>query len=405
MKARILVVDDDASILRVVSVTLSRAGHEVFTAQSGREALEQVNEIRPDLIILDANLPSMDGYQVCRRLRGRPASAHLPIMMLTAHDTLEPRIECFEAGTDDFMVKPFHPTELEARVQALLRRARAFAQEQVTQIESKVIAVFSLRGGVGVSTLATNLALGLMQIWNLPTTLVDLACACGQSALMLNLALRHTWFDLARIPREEFTPDLVDQVLLSHPTGLRVLATPPSSELEETITAELVSMVLQSLTERNHYLVFDLPHHFHGTTLEALDRAHQILVMMAPEMASVHATRHALEVFDHLGYDPGNISLFLNWTFERRGLARKDIENALGRRVNFVIPFASEVLIEAINLGAPPVLDSPDSPISALFHDISFYLSKKEHQSQQPAEPTPAWKRVIQRRQRRRRRK
>lgn len=403
MTARILAVDDDAVNRKVVSIALSRAGYEVFTTQDGPETLEQVDGIQPNLIILDVMMPGMDGYEVCRRLRLKPGFAHLPIMMLTANDTLEQKIKGFEVGADDYMVKPFQPAELAARVQALLRRARVTPTYQAAQAESKVIALFSLRGGVGVSTLATNLALGLAQLWELPTVLADLALAGGQSALMLNLSLRNSLVNLVHIPLEEFDANLVDQVLLSHPSGLRVLAAPPSPEHGEMIKAEYVARVLQILMERNHYLILDLPHDFRETTVAGLDLAHKIVVMMAPEMASVYMVKRTFETFDKLGYDRSKVFLVLNWTFERQGLARKDIENALGQRVNLVIPYAPDPLVEALNTGIPPIIKSPDSPIGALFEDLAFYLSKEEHQAEQPAEPTVAWKRVFQRRQKRKR--
>ena len=405
MTTRILAVDDDAVNRKVVSVTLSKAGYEVLTAQNGPEALEQVDDIQPNLIILDVMMPGMDGYQVCRRLRLKPSFARLPIMMLTANDTLEQKIKGFEAGADDYMVKPFQPAELQARVQALLRRASAPQKYQAVQAESKVIALFSLRGGVGISTLATNLAVSLAQIWALPTVLVDVALTCGQSALMLNLPLRNSLANLAHIPLEEFDANLVDQVLLSHPTGLRVLAAPPDPEQGDLIKGEHITRVLQLLMERNHYLILDLPHDFCETTVAGLDLAHQIVAVMAPEMGSVYTMRHTFETFDKLGYDRNNVSLVLNWTFGQQGLARKDIENALGQRVNLVIPYAPDPLIDALNTGTPSVVKSPDSPMGALFEDLAFYLSKEEHRAEQPAEPTAAWKRIFQRQQKRKRKR
>lgn len=403
MATRILVVDDDAVNRKVVSVTLSKVGYKVLTAPNGPEALEQVDSIQPNLIILDVMMPGMDGYEVCRRLRLKPSFTHLPVMMLTANDTLEQKIEGFEAGADDYMVKPFQPAELQARVQALLRRASVPQVYQTTQVESKVIALFSLRGGVGVSTLATNLALSLAQIWKLPAVLIDLALICGQSALMLNLPLRNSLASMVHIPLEEFDANLVDQALLSHSTGLRVLAAPSSPEQGDLIKGDYITTVLQILMERNHYLILDLPHDFCETTVAGLDMAHQIVVVMAPEMGSVYAMRHTFEIFDKLGYDRSDVFLVLNWTFGQQGLARKDIENALGQHVNLVVPYAPDPLIDALNTGIPSVVKAPDSPMSALFEDLAFYLSKEEHRTKQPAEPTAAWKRVFQRRQKRKR--
>ncbi|MEO7912375.1 MAG: response regulator [Roseiflexaceae bacterium] len=398
---RILVVDDSPINLKLVSAALTPVGYEIVTAQNGREALQRVEGIEPDLVILDVMMPELNGYEVCRRLRQRANLGQLPIMMLTANDSLEERINGLEAGADDYMSKPFEVPELQARVKALLRRA-APVQPVATTRQGKVIAVFSLRGGIGVSTLATNLAAGLAQLWGQPTALVDLVLASGQSALMLNAPLRHTWADLSEASVGEIDSDLLDSVMLSHPCGTRVLAAAVRPEQSELISAEKVSHVISLLKERYEYVVLDLPHDFSDTTLAGLDVAHHVLLMMAPELASVRAMACAVEVFDNLDYASDRISLVLNATFERGGLARKDIENTLKRPIAMSLPYMPEALVSAINRGVPPVLDLAHKPAGAVFEEFSLFVSKDEHRTTKPAHPTEAWLRLAQRQQRRR---
>jgi len=398
---RILVVDDSPINLKLVSAALAPAGYEIITAPNGREALQRIEGIQPDLVILDVMMPELNGYEVCRRLRQRANLGQLPIMMLTANDSLEERINGLEAGADDYMSKPFEVPELQARVKALLRRA-APAQPASTTRQGKVIAVFSLRGGVGVSTLATNLAAGLAQLWGHPTALVDLVLTSGQSALMLNSPLRHTWANLAEPSVGQIDGDLVESVLLSHACGTRVLAAPARPEESELITAEKVAHVIALLKDRYEYVVLDLPHDFSDTTLAGLDAAHQVLAMLAPELASVRAIACAVDVFDHLDYSSDRISLVLNATFERGGLARKDIEATLRRPIAMTLPYMPEPLVSAINRGVPPVLDQAHKPAGAVFEDLALLVSKDEQRSTRPARPTDAWQRIAQRQQRRR---
>jgi pilus assembly protein CpaE len=347
-------------------------------------------------------MPELNGYEVCRRLRQRADLGQLPILMLTANDSLEERINGLEAGADDYMSKPFEVPELQARVKALLRRA-APAQPPATR-QGKVIAVFSLRGGIGVSTLATNVAAGLAQLWGQPTALVDLVLASGQSALMLNAPLRHTWSDLVESSVGEIDGDLVERVLLNHACGTRVLAAAVRPEQSELISAEKVSHVISLLKERYEYVVLDLPHDFSDTTLAGLDAAHQVLMLLAPELASVRAMACAVDVFEHLDYAPDRLSLVLNTTFERGGLARKDIEATLKRPIAMALPYMPEALISAINRGVPPVLDLAHKPAGAVFEEFALSVSKDEHRSTRPAHPTDAWQRVAQRAQQRRQR-
>lgn len=119
IKGKILVVDDEASIRQIIEARLKMAGFEVFTAGDGAEAMEQYYEVHPDLIVLDILMPRIDGLQVCREIRKRDTT---PIIMLTAKGDIADRINALEMGADDYMIKPFSPRELEARIKAVLRR-------------------------------------------------------------------------------------------------------------------------------------------------------------------------------------------------------------------------------------------------------------------------------------------
>ncbi|MGB9593859.1 MAG: AAA family ATPase [Anaerolineae bacterium] len=393
---RILAVDDDPITLRIVSKSLSGAGYDVFTARDGQEALAQVESVDPDLIILDVMLPGIDGYEVLRRLKARTDAPLLPVLMLTADDTVEGKIKAFTAGAADYLAKPFDAAELVARVKALLRRFAGPAAAAAA-VQGTVLAVFSLRGGCGVSTIAANLAAGLAQIWGQPVALVDLALTAGYSALLFNLPLHHTWADLARIPLAELDADLVERTLLEHPSGVRVLAAPRGPQFAETVSADHVGQVIRLLKSHYAYVVLDLPHDFSPTTLAGLDAAHRIVTLMTPDLASAYVTARTLDVFETLEYGKDKIYLILNWTFERGGLARKEMEGFLKHPTSLVIPFAPDPIVAAINTGVPPVLDAPESPLGALLEDLAFALSAEEHRTRGPATPTPAWERVQRR--------
>ncbi|MGQ9667860.1 MAG: response regulator transcription factor, partial [Anaerolineae bacterium] len=128
MAQRILVVDDDVNALRLIAYALHREGFETLTAKSGPEALQILSEAPVDLVILDIMMPEMDGYEVCRRIREQPATARLPVIMLTAKSQVEDKVRGFQVGADDYVTKPVLPAELIARVKALLARASYIAQ-------------------------------------------------------------------------------------------------------------------------------------------------------------------------------------------------------------------------------------------------------------------------------------
>ncbi|MBI5232073.1 MAG: response regulator transcription factor [Coriobacteriales bacterium] len=131
--ARILVVDDEASILQFVSYNLKKEGHEVDVAETGDVALEMAAEHPYDLVVLDVMLPGMDGYEVCRRIR---ATSAVPVLFLSARDTELDKVVGLEIGGDDYLAKPFGVRELQARVKALLRRARPEARGEAPGTET-----------------------------------------------------------------------------------------------------------------------------------------------------------------------------------------------------------------------------------------------------------------------------
>jgi class 3 adenylate cyclase/CheY-like chemotaxis protein len=146
--AKILVVDDTPQNVKLLADLLTVKGYAVVTAASGREALELVNKERPDLVLLDVVMPGMSGYEVCRKIRDNPATAILPVVMVTALDPAQERIKGLDAGADDFLTKPINQPELLARVRSLLRIKELYDQlgelnqtleqrvtEQVAQLE------------------------------------------------------------------------------------------------------------------------------------------------------------------------------------------------------------------------------------------------------------------------------
>ncbi|GAB4477208.1 MAG: response regulator [Anaerolineales bacterium] len=400
MSGKILAVDDDPINLKLVAATLGKEGYEIITAGNGKEGYQKAEEILPDLVILDVMMPEMDGYQVCSLLRKNPKTAKMPVMMLTSLSSVEQKIKGFDAGADDYLAKPFAPDELIAHVKALMRR-RVSDLESVVEANGKIISVFSLRGGVGVSTLASNLAGGLVSLWNEPVVYVDLVLAAGQSALMFNLPYSRSWGNLARLPIDEIDPLLVNEVLLQHPSGVRILASAPQPEQNEYLTGEKVHHVLKLLSRQFAYIVLDLSHDFQETTLAGLDASHEILLMLSPDLAAVRATVCALNVFENLNYPKEIIRLVENWIFPKGGLPRGDIEKAIEKTIDLQIPFASEQIVKAINVGAPPVISDPQSPLGALFEDFAFLLSKETHKRTKPQSPTQTWIRVVRRFQQR----
>ena len=154
MSSCVLIVEDEPDIRALVVHHLKREGYQVSAAASGEEALRQVQAAPPDLVLLDLMMPAMDGLEVCRRLRQDPATAMLPIVMLTAKGDEVDRVLGLEIGADDYVVKPFSPKELLARVRAVLRRSRPAPGTAPLTLGALVMDLGTHTASVGGETLA-----------------------------------------------------------------------------------------------------------------------------------------------------------------------------------------------------------------------------------------------------------
>lgn len=397
MSVRILVVDDTELNLKMVGAILTKDGYEVVTARNGMEALGLIKISPPSLAILDVMMPDMDGYMLCGHLRQSPITANIPIIILTTLNSVEDKIKAFDSGADDFLAKPFEPQELRARIRALLKRVTDHGTSLSQPVSGKVITVFSLRGGVGVSMLASNLAAALPQIWGTPSVLVDLAFVNGQSALLLDLPLRNSWADLGRSPANEIDRALLDSVLLKHGSGVHVLAAPRRPEDAELINASYVRKVIELLQSRYEYVVLDLPHDFSETTIEALDMSDQILLLLTPETAAVRCASNALMTFERLNYPASRTKLIMNWTWKGKGLTKSSIEGALKRDLGVVIPYAGDSVVSSIMYGKPSTLQTPLEPLGAFLEDMAYLYSKEDHKQNPPETIGEGYKRVKKR--------
>jgi len=398
---RILAIDDSPIIHKIITAALTPLGYQVVTALDGEQGLAMVRSTRPDLVITDVMMPGMDGYEVTRRLRRDPAFAYLPILVLTSQSSLDEKIRAFEAGADDHVVKPFEPGELAARLAVLLRRGQVAQTAQslgaTTDERARLIAVHSLRGGVGCSSLAVNTALGLAGLWDGKTILLDLVTTSGQDALMLDMPLRRTWADIAALAPNTLDWTALETIVGQHASGLHLIAAPTSPTDSEHITSAHIDAMLQLLTMRYDYIVTDLGHDFGEISLRALDAADLILLVLAPDLASIRSASAAVETYHKLGYPSERIHVVLNWTFQRQGFARKDIETALRLPVQLVLPFAPDHFVASINRGLPLLYAHPEDPVAALIEDHAYRLSKERHLTIPPSAPKLGWQRVKKR--------
>ncbi len=398
--ARILMIDDEPLNHQLVAHVLEPLQCAVHSADNGKSGITLAHSLKPDLIITDVMMPDIDGYEVTRTLRRDPQFASTPILVLTAQGGLQDKLKSFEAGADDHLTKPFEAAELLARVTVLLKRA-APAPESKPAVPAgeaaRMIAIHSLRGGTGCSTLAVNLSMALSALWKTPTILLDLTMTAGQVALMLNMTLRRTWADMANLSASDLDMNVLSSLVGKHESGLHFIAAPTFPSDSEKLSGETLGAAIKFIKTQYDYVVADLPHDFSEPAVHALDVADTILMVVSPDMASIRAAIAAMDTYQKLGYPQEKIRLVLSAIFPHSSLTRKKIEAALKMEALVTIPYVQDVFVDAINLGQPPAYYRPDLPISGLLEDFAFNMSKDARKKSKPDDPTEAWKRVYKR--------
>ncbi len=395
MAARVLVVDDSQVTGKVTQAYLEAAGYEVRTVLDGQMALQAAEDQTWDLILLDVVLPGIDGFEVCRRLRKLPATAKVPIIMLTSKSTIADKKVGFEAGADDYLTKPVEAADLQMRAAAQLRRAaRAAPESSAPAVSGRMTAVFGLRGGAGASGIAVNLAVVLAKLWSAPIPLLDLAMPLGVCDTMLNLRPQNRLDSLVSKPIDAIDGDVVKAFLTAHSSGVQLLAGLEDPVSAELLTDKVMGLMLEPLRERFPLVLMDLAHDFSPATVAALDQAETVILPVTPELNSVRLTRAALEVFKALGYEK-ELLVIVNCVFAKPGLSRGQIEKALGLPIHMVIPYYENIWTQAINLGTPPLLASTDNTLLTTFEDLAWQVSGPELRTSKPVAPSATWQRTA----------
>lgn len=364
----ILLLESDAEVAASIARILTDAGYTVTPTTETADALARLPEHQ--LVILGTTTGPKSPVDVCREIRAATTVSALPVMCISASEDVEERIAFLEAGADDVVGRSFDARELEARVEALLlrfQRSRDLAplvtSDGITMHRARrTIAVYSPKGGVGTTTIATNVAVAAAQRNPDRVILVDLDLQFGGVATHLNLEPKLTIADAVRDEAAMREPQMLRTYTVRHDSGLHVLAAPMSPEASELITPDHISHILSTLLEGYDALVIDAGSILDEGVLRIFEMAETILLPVHPEMAALKAMHGLLDYLNETGSIDGKSTFVLNNMFAREILKPRDIESALGSRITTDLPYDPFLFLKAVNEGVPIVLGAPRSP-------------------------------------------
>ena len=388
-KIRILVVDDISQTRsNVIRALRFQDGFEVIgSATDGEQGIQMARDLEPDVIIMDVNMPGMDGIAATGLIKRELPTTEIIIM--TVQDDVDYMRGAMAAGARDFLAKPPMVDEL---IQAV-KRAGGFALEAkaalkqveekvvtfVPTIQGKVITIYSPRGGAGCTTLAVNLAAALHGEAT-PVVVVDGNLQFGDVSVFLNVQSRYTIFDLA--PRsEELDPDIIDEVLAKHASGLHVLA-PPRPEQAETINSLQFAQILKFLRGLYPYVIVDTARRLTDVTLAALDSCDLTIVVATQEIPAIARMRQFLDLSPALGLDSSNTMMVINGYSTSIGIPPDKIGQVLKQKVAAVIPADRATAIPAMNRGNPFILQAETNsrPIAQAIQELKGLVLQRLEQ-------------------------
>ena len=384
MTERILIVDDDVDTLRLVGLMLQRQGYQVIAASNGSQGLTKAFEERPNLILLDVMMPDMDGYEVTRRLRKNPATASIPILMFTAKTQLDDKVAGFEVGADDYLTKPTHPTELQSHVKALLARSIPKRPEELETVSKEkqgyVIGVLSVRGGLGVSTVATNLAAGLFSRSKADVILAELTPGQGTLAMELGLPSQTALTDILKGTAVEVTREKVQSALVPHPMGIRILASSDHpKDVDLVAHAENFEALIMRLGTMARFIVLDLGSGLPSFVQKALPLCSDRIVVLEGMPNSIQQTRVLLNEITELKVDPKSISVVLN--NRQRSDAQipwAQVQERLEHSILTTLTPMPELFLQASRLRVPAIMAQPENMISQQFLKFADTIIERE---------------------------
>ncbi len=376
---RVLIVDDIPETRENVRKLLyfERDIEVVGAAANGTEGIDLARKLRPDIVLMDINMPDIDGITATQSIS--QSAPEVQIIMMSVQGETDYLRRSMLAGAREFLVKPFSADELIASIRRVhqlkpkmapvepeIMRPQVRTSERgygvaVPAPEGQIVTIYSPKGGTGCSTIATNLAIALNGAED-RVALVDGDLQFGDIAVLLNLPATRSVADL--VPYiDSLDTDLLSDIMLSHPSGMKILTAPPGPDTAEVVSAEHIREILKNLKLLYGYTVVDTSSFLNDVTLTILETSDMVLLVITPDIPTVKNARLFLEVLEALDY-LHKTRMVMNKVGRKDEISDKDIMSHIKHPVWATIPRDNGSVATAANQGIPLVIAGQKSPVA-----------------------------------------
>lgn len=383
-KIRVVIVDDSRETVENIRTLLrfETTVEVIGAAFDGKESIKLCEKLKPDIVLMDVNMPEMDGLTATQIISMQQPETGVIIMSVQGEK--EYLKKAMVAGAREYIVKPFSSEDLTQtilRTYELQNRRKSIGKVQDHQISTRIFTIFSTKGGVGKTTIASNLAVAMARTTKKRVALIDLDLQFGDIAVMLNLSIKNTIYDLVK-DLKDMDSDIVEDYLVTHFSGVSVLPAPAKPEYSEFIDAKHVEKILNLLIGSYHYIIIDAAASFNETVLTALDMSERILCVSTLDLPTIKNMKVGLDLMDSLKYPHEKIHIVLNKASEQFGVKFKEFEQTIGHPVWAYIPEDSQTVITSANKGLPFVMTRSETKVARAIYSISEALCERKVEQQ-----------------------
>jgi pilus assembly protein CpaE len=400
-KIRLLIVDDIPETRENLRKLLFFESDidVVGAATNGEEGIQMALELQPDIVLMDINMPGVDGITASERISQQVHFCQ--IIMMSVQGEADYLRRSMLAGAREFLIKPFSSDELVSSIRRVYqlgatRRQSMPSMGQVPagtsaatlatpQEKGKIVTVFSAKGGVGCSTIAVNMAIALQQNAASKVALVDTSLQFGDIGVLLNLYASRTIADLVT-HIDELDNELINDIFIAHSSGVKALLAPPRPEVADTVTPAIVVDVLERLRNMFDIIIVDTSSMLDDLVLSVLDISDKIIVVTTPEIPAIKNAKLLFEVTEALEYERERIMFILNKVDKRINIRAEDIEANIKYKLEAQLPLDERSVTTAVNQGVPYVLGDKNSLLTQATVALSTHLLKSLNPANQKIE-------------------
>lgn len=397
-KIRVLIVDDIPETRdNLKKLLYFEDDIEIIDAASnGREGVEKAAALHPDIVLMDINMPGMDGIQASELIS--QTDPNIQVVMMSVQGEADYLRRSMLAGAREFLIKPFSSEELANSLrrvnQLAATRAKLQPQPQVAPPPqdagsngqpstpqkprgSKIIALYSPKGGVGVTTIAVNLAIALREETRGRVALMDASFQFGDVGVLLNLPANRTMADVVEAKNDP-DEELLNGILAAHSSGIKVLLAPPAPEQAELVTPDHIRKTLDVMKKLFDYIVVDTGKSISDPLLAVLDAAEQIILLSTADISALKDAKLFFEVTQKLEYPSSKVLLVLNRYDGKTGINARDVEGNIKHPVTGVIPREDKATNLALTRGIPVIITQKGISFSQSITAMARMLRREE---------------------------